>query len=54
MRMAWIAPRIQKGTGPDEERSRTDIVLVVDGKIFDLKRIQIPEGVPIIDRRVRK
>jgi len=32
-------------------RARTEIELVVDGKIIDLNRIQLPTDTPIIDRR---
>jgi hypothetical protein len=32
-------------------RVRTDIILVVDGDVIDLNRIQLPEDTPIIDQR---
>ena len=32
-------------------RARIDLELVVDGKIIDLNRIQIPSDAPIIDKR---
>lgn len=33
------------------EFCRTELEIVVDGKIIDLERISIPEDVPIVDRR---
>ena len=35
-------------------RARVDVVLVVDGRVVDLNRIQLPGGTPILDRRFRK
>jgi hypothetical protein len=32
-------------------RARTDIDLIVDGKIVDLNRIPLPAGTPIVDKR---
>jgi hypothetical protein len=34
-------------------RARVDIVLIVDGKIVDLNRIQIPADTPVIDHRFK-
>ena len=34
-------------------RARVDIVLIVDGRIVDLNRIQLPTQTPIVDRRFK-
>jgi hypothetical protein len=35
-------------------RARVDIVLVVDGRVVDLNRIELPGETPILDRRFKK
>lgn len=35
-------------------RARVDIILITDGKIVDLNRIQLPPDTPIIDNRFKK
>jgi hypothetical protein len=35
-------------------RARVDIVLITDGKVIDLNRIQLPSNTPIIDNRFKK
>ena len=35
-------------------RARTEIELVVDGRIIDLNRIPLPPETPIIDRRFQE
>ncbi len=40
--------------GIDLYRARVDIILIVDGKVVDLNRLQMPADTPIIDNRFRK
>jgi hypothetical protein len=35
-------------------RARVDIVLITDGKIVDMNRIQLPPNTPILDNRFKK
>ncbi|HUW56251.1 MAG TPA: hypothetical protein VMZ92_06420 [Planctomycetota bacterium] len=35
-------------------RARVDIVLVTDGRVVDLNRIELPAETPLVDRRFRK
>lgn len=35
-------------------RARVDIVLITDGKIVDLNRIQLPPNTPIVDNRFKE
>jgi len=35
-------------------RARVDIVLITDGKIVDMNRIQLPPNTPVIDNRFKK
>ena len=35
-------------------RARVDVVLITDGKVVDLNRIQLPPNTPIIDNRFKK
>ncbi len=35
-------------------RARVDIVLITDGKVIELNRIQLPSNTPIIDNRFKK
>ena len=32
-------------------RARVDVVLVTDGRVIDLNRIELPAGTPFMDRR---
>jgi hypothetical protein len=34
-----------------QHRARVDVVLVVDGRVVDLNRIELPGDTPILDRR---
>jgi hypothetical protein len=35
-------------------RARVDVDLVVDGEVIDLNRVELPEGVRVVDRRFEK
>jgi len=52
----WVPFTEEDGTRPTSHRSRArvDIVLVVDGKIVDLNRIELPSDTPIVDRRFKE
>lgn len=49
----WVA-QDPKQMSFGARRARVDVELVVDGKIIDLNRIALPDGVTIIDRRFRQ
>jgi len=49
----WI-PSPAKGAQAHGWRARVDVILVVDGRIVDLNRIELPAETPIIDRRFEK
>ncbi len=46
-------PRLHPGSPSEQPGYDTDIRLLVDGDIVDLKRITIPKGIKIIDQRVK-
>ena len=51
-RLTWAAPGLaDKFPLVGRYRARVDIELVVDGKIIDLNRIQLPPDTPIVDKR---
>jgi len=48
----WLTPFLADPNRPlNKWRARIDIELVVDGRIIDLNRIQLPADTPIIDNR---
>ena len=49
----WVTPDGAEHLGVIY-RARVDIILVVDGKIIDLNRIQLPPDTPIIDKRFKE
>jgi len=49
----WV-PSPGKGPQAHGWRARVDIILVVDGRVVDLNRIEFPGETPIVDRRFGK
>ena len=50
----WIPDAVRKPPRGSMYRVRTEIELVVDGRIIDLNRILLPPDTPIIDRRFQE
>jgi hypothetical protein len=50
----WIPDAVRKPPRGFMYRVRTEIELVVDGRIIDLNRIPLPPDTPIIDRRFQE
>ncbi|MBP8911526.1 MAG: right-handed parallel beta-helix repeat-containing protein [Phycisphaerae bacterium] len=46
----WV-PAVGNVTGGFRHRARVEIELVADGHILDFRRILVPAGIPIVDRR---
>jgi len=49
----WVAAAAGRCRG-FRHRARVDVVLVVDGQVVDLNRIELPGDTPVLDRRFKK